>query len=198
MSAPNNIQTHCHISMQEAKDLEIIMFLQLLPLHRGKRPKLVPPAEENLLEGVGSMFPCPVSTNSLFPALQPAHVGLHSRCMSGPGIWASHEGPYGCMGDQGCGSIETWVLVVPGTAPYNFLTKMNRIVLDFNSSAGHFLLCSFFQWPQRAKNPAKGTQECLVILVATVFIWNGEFFFTGLRIPSDLPETLLERPCLTS
>lgn len=38
----------------EAKDLEIIMFLQVLSLHKGQRPK-EPPAEENLLEDVGSM-----------------------------------------------------------------------------------------------------------------------------------------------
>lgn len=181
MSAPNNIQTHCHISMQvvwgEAKDLEIIMFLQLLSLHRGKRPKLVPPAEER----VGSMFPCPVSTNSLFPAFQPAHVGLHSRCTSGPGIWGSHEGPYGCMGGQGFGSIETWVLVAPGTAPYNFLTKMNRVVLDFNSSAEHFLLCSLFQWPQRARNPANRHSRMLGHTSGYIFHLRWRIFFYWAR-----------------
>lgn len=46
------------------------MFLQVLSLHRGKRPKLVPPAEENLLEGVGSMVPRPTSTNQLISSLQ--------------------------------------------------------------------------------------------------------------------------------
>lgn len=74
MSPPNNLQTHWHISMQvvrgEAKDLQIIIYLKILSLHKGQIHKLVPPAEEDLLEDVRPMVTCPINTNLLISNLQ--------------------------------------------------------------------------------------------------------------------------------
>lgn len=42
-----------------------------------------------------------------------------------------------------------------------FFHKMNRIISDFNPLSGIFLLCQFFHWPQRARNPVDSHSRML-------------------------------------
>jgi len=172
------------------------MFLKVLSLHRGKRNKLVPPAEDNLLEGVGSMVTCPISTNQLISSLQirtcVAPLQMQQKLPSallvisgsGKDLRVSSRSLEGARETGDMVPQETELLLLLEQL-LRFFHTTNRIVSDFNPLAGLFLLCQFFHWTQSARNPLHSHSRMLGDTTGCIFHLRSRNLLLG----SGLPQT---------